>query len=222
LPRKVLRDLGGRPVLAWVISAARLSGACDEVVVATTTEPDDDEVAGLATCLGARPVRGPVEDVLTRYLLAAHESDADVIVRLTADCPLLDPDMIAACVHAFDPAAVDYVTVDHNSVAHGFDVEVVAAERLRTIDALATGADRSHVLTYIERHGRVRALPFEPPSADLRVTLDEPADADLLDEVVAELGHDARNYRQVVSLLRARPDLAEINRHVAIKPFEAG
>ncbi|MDQ1386308.1 MAG: spore coat polysaccharide biosynthesis protein SpsF, partial [Actinomycetota bacterium] len=71
LPRKVMRDLGGRPVLAWVVGAARASGVCDEVVVATTTDPADDEVASLAAEIGARVFRGPVDDVLSRFLLAA-------------------------------------------------------------------------------------------------------------------------------------------------------
>ena len=78
------------------------SGVCDEIVVATTTDAADDEVAALATGLGARVVRGPVDDVLSRFLLAADTVDAeaaDGIVRLTSDCPLLDASVIAMCVH---------------------------------------------------------------------------------------------------------------------------
>ena len=76
LPRKVMRPLGDRPVLAWVIGAARDSGVCDEVVVATTTDPRDDEVAALAATHGAAIVRGPEDDVLTRYLMAADATHA--------------------------------------------------------------------------------------------------------------------------------------------------
>ncbi len=229
LPRKVLRDLGGRPVLAWVIAAARASGVCDEIVVATTTDPGDDEVAALATQLWAKVVRGPVDDVLTRFLFAADAvgaTDADAIIRLTADCPLLDPHIIALCGHRFVPGRVDYVTTDHDAtVAHGFDVEVVSVGALRRIDARATGADRAHVTSYITlrpEEFRTAVVALDPSSLDLRITLDEPADAELLDAIVAELGDRARDWRAVVSLLRDRPDLVAINAHVDVKPLAAG
>src|SRR5689334_15552201 len=121
LPGKVLRDLGGKPVLGWVVDAARDSGALDDVVVATTTEPIDDEVVECATAMGALVVRGPVDDVLTRYLMAIDASAADVVVRLTADCPLLDPSLIALIVAAFDPAQLDYLSTNlPRSLAHGW------------------------------------------------------------------------------------------------------
>lgn len=229
LPGKVLRDLGGRPVLAWVIAAAQASRVCAEVVVATTTDPGDDAVASLATALGARVVRGPVDDVLTRYLLAVDAigaEPADGIVRLTSDCPLLDPGIIAMCGQAFAPRRIEYVTTDHeNTVAHGFDVEVVSVETLRRIDTVATGTDRTHVTSYIAEHAdefRTTNVALDPASVDLRVTLDEPADATLLDAIVAELGNQASDWRAVVGLLRSRPDLVALNAHVGVKPIAAG
>jgi spore coat polysaccharide biosynthesis protein SpsF len=229
LPGKVLRDLGGRTVLEWVVTAARESGECEEVIVATTTEAADDAIVALATELRASIVRGPVEDVLTRYLLAAESTGAgtgDAIVRLTADCPLVDAMVIAKCVQAYGPGFIDYVTTDHeHSVAHGFDVEVVAVDALQASDARATGTDRTHVTSYIAAHPdefRIASVGLDPPSADLRVTLDEPADAELLDAIVAELGREAGDWRAVVALLRARPDLVALNAHVAVKPLSAG
>src|SRR4051794_32557525 len=94
-PGKVLRDLGGRPVLGWVLRSAAASGALDRILVATTTKPADDPVAELAEQLGADVVRGPEDDVLARFVLALDDSPAepaDAVVRLTADCPLLDPE----------------------------------------------------------------------------------------------------------------------------------
>ncbi len=229
LPGKVLRDLGGRPVLAWVVTAAYESGVCDEVVVATTTDPADDAVAALATELGATVARGPVDDVLTRYLFAVDAAGAvsgDGIVRLTADCPLLDPRVIALCAQAFDPHLVDYVTTDHeHTVAHGLDVEIVSVDALRRVDAIATGAHRAHVTSYIADHPRdfrVEIVELDPPSVDLRFTLDEAADAELLDAIVGELGERANNWRAVVELLRSRPDLVALNAHVGVKPISAG
>jgi spore coat polysaccharide biosynthesis protein SpsF len=229
LPRKVLRELGGRPVLAWVVAAARRSGVCDEIVVATTADPADDDVAALAMQLDAKVVRGPVDDVLTRFLLAADAAgatDEDAIIRLTADCPLLDPHIVALCGHRFVPARLDYVTTDHDAtVAHGFDVEVVSVAALRRIDRIATGTDRAHVTSYITFRPdefRSASVALDPASVDLRVTLDEPADAELLDAIVAELGDRASDWRSVVALLRSRPDLVAINAHVDVKPIAAG
>jgi spore coat polysaccharide biosynthesis protein SpsF len=150
----------------------------------------------------------------------------DAVIRLTADCPLLDPHVIALCGNRFVPDRVDYVTTDHDfTVAHGFDVEVVSVDTLRRIDAVATGADRAHVTSYVTFRPdefRVATVALDPSSVDLRVTLDEPADAELLDAIVDELGDRANDWREVVALLRARPDLVAINAHVDVKPLAAG
>ena len=226
LPGKVLRPLGGRPVLAWVVRAATASGVFDDVVVATTTEPADDAVAALGGELGAGVVRGPVDDVLARYLAAVDATGADIVARLTADCPLLDPTLIAACVQAFDPAKVDYLSTNQpRTVPRGLDVEVVAAAVLRAVGEIADGVDRRHVTSYVYTHPerfRIAGITFDPPGDDLRVTLDEPDDAALLDAVVAELGDDASDWRRVVALLRTRPELVAINARVRPKALAEG
>jgi len=207
-------------VLAWVIEAAR-AARCDEVVVATTVLAEDDAVATIAVAYGARVARGPVDDVLTRYLMAVDATCADVVVRLTADCPLLDPSLIAMCVRAFDPAELDYLSTNHpRTVPHGLDVEVVSARALRAASAVAQGHDRVHVTSYLYTHldeFRVAGITCSPAATDLRITLDEPDDARLLDAIVAELGTRATSWRNVVALLRSRPDLVAINAHVRQK-----
>jgi spore coat polysaccharide biosynthesis protein SpsF len=226
LPGKVLRPLGARPVLAWVVRAARDADVFDEIVVATTTEPGDDAVAALALEVGARVIRGPVDDVLTRYLMAIDAIGADIVVRLTSDCPLLDPAVIAECVLALDPETLDYVSTGlPHTLAHGFDVEVFTADALRRADSVATGVDRVHVTSYLYSHPdqfRIDGVTFTPPCTDLRVTLDEPADAELLAAVVAELGDGPHSWRTVVALLRSRPDLVAINDHVRQKAIAEG
>ena len=226
LPRKVLRPLGDRTVLAWVIAAAQASGQCDDVVVATSTLPDDEAVAAAAREQGVRAVLGPADDVLTRYLMAIDATNADVVVRLTADCPLLDPAIIAMCIRAFDPALVDYLSTNHpRSLPHGLDVEVAAADALRAASAVADGVHRVHVTSYLYTHAdefRVAGITFSPPADDLRITLDEPDDATLLDAIVAELGPRASSWREVVALLRSRPDLVALNAHVRQKTLDEG
>jgi spore coat polysaccharide biosynthesis protein SpsF len=226
LPGKVLRTLGDKPVLAWVVRAAKAAGVFDDVVVATTTESGDDAVVELADSLRVHSVRGSVTDVLSRYIQAVDEVRANVVVRLTADCPLLDPAVIAACVRAFDVGALDYLSTGlPHTLAHGFDVEVFSAGALRTANVFAEGVDRVHVTSYLYSHPeafRLAGLTFTPECTDLRVTLDEPDDAALLDALVAEIGDGPHDWRKVVAVLRARPDLVAINAHVRQKALADG
>ena len=94
LPGKVLREIAGEPMLARVIERAKRAKLVDEVVLATTTDPSDDPVAEFCAERGYNVTRGSLNDVLDRYYQAAKQYDADVIVRLTADCPVLDPDVV--------------------------------------------------------------------------------------------------------------------------------
>src|ERR1035437_337143 len=111
LPGKVLQDLGGRPVLEWVVRAARAATQIDAVIVATSTMAGDDIVADLADSLGSLVVRGSEEDVLSRFIAALDAHPADAVVRLTADCPLLDPTLIDAVAGAWSAAPIhDYVS----------------------------------------------------------------------------------------------------------------
>src|SRR5512134_3241120 len=100
LPGKVLADLGGLPVLEWVVRACRAAQAADGVVVATTTEAADDAVADLAASLGVDVVRGSEGDVLARYVQAVDEHPCDAVVRITSDCPFTDPAVIDAVISA--------------------------------------------------------------------------------------------------------------------------
>src|SRR6476619_824388 len=120
------------PVLEWVVRAARAARGLDDVIVATSTLPGDDAVADLAASLGAPVVRGSEDDVLSRYVAALDAHPADAVVRLTADCPLLDPALIDAVVAAWRAApAHDYVsTVLVRSLPRGMDVELVTAAAL--------------------------------------------------------------------------------------------
>jgi spore coat polysaccharide biosynthesis protein SpsF len=226
LPGKVLRTLGDKPVLTWVVRAAQAAGVFDDIVVATTTEPGDDAVVQLAEGLRVHAVRGPVNDVLSRYVMAVDEVRAQTVVRLTSDCPLLDPSVIASCVRAFDADALDYLSTGlPHTLAHGFDVEVFSAGALRTANVFAEGVDRVHVTSYLYSHPeafRLGGLTFTPDCTDLRVTLDETADAELLDALVAEIGDGPHDWRKVVGVLRARPDLVAINAHVRQKALADG
>ena len=228
MPGKVLRPLAGRPVLSWVLRAVRESRCADDVVVATSTLPEDDAVAALAEAEGAAVVRGPVDDVLDRYLLALDAHPADAVLRLTADCPLLDPALLRAVVGAWQaaPAEHDYVaTTLQRTLPRGLDVELVTAAALREAGRLARDHDRSHVTSYVWGHPadfRLLGLVVAPAAQDLRVTLDTAEDAALLDAVVAELGDRAPGWRELVALLRSRPEFVALNAAVQQKALEEG
>ncbi|GAA1255238.1 cytidylyltransferase domain-containing protein [Oryzihumus leptocrescens] len=227
LPGKVLTDLAGRPVLEWVVRAARAAHSLDEVIVATSTESGDDAVADLARSLGVAVVRGSEDDVLSRFVDALEAHPADAVVRLTADCPLLDPALIDAVVGAWRAAPVhDYVsTVLARSLPRGLDVELVTARALHAVDATATAHDRVHVTSGVyadpDRFALL-GLCVAPDAHDLRVTLDTPEDLVLLRAVVAELPDRPPAWREVVALLRSRPDLVALNADIEQKPLEAG
>lgn len=227
LPGKVLRPLGPTTVLGWVARAASCSGAVDEVVVATSTAAGDDAVVAEAERLGCAVARGSEDDVLARFVTAVegHADDATV-VRLTADCPLLDPALIALAVRSFEGGDAEYLsTTLVRTLPRGLDVEVTTAGALRAIDPVATGAERVHVTPHLylhpERH-RVAGLVFAPSADDLRLTLDTEEDAALIEAVVAALGDGPHPWRALVGLLRARPDLAALNAGIRQKTLDEG
>ncbi|MHB1472267.1 MAG: cytidylyltransferase domain-containing protein [Dermatophilaceae bacterium] len=227
LPAKVLADLGGRPVLEWVVRAARSARQIDEVIVATSTLAADDVVADLAESLGVVVVRGSEDDVLSRFVAALDAHPCDALVRLTADCPLLDPTLVDAVAGAWAATPThDYVsTVLVRCLPRGLDVELVTASALRAVDRTAVGHDRVHVTSAVyadPTEFALLGLCVTPPANDLRVTLDTLEDLVLLRALVAELADAPPAWRDVVALLRARPDLVAINADVEQKPLEAG
>ncbi|MBO3747090.1 NTP transferase domain-containing protein [Streptosporangiaceae bacterium NEAU-GS5] len=228
LPGKVLRDLRGRSVLGWVVRAAEQSGALDDLIVATTTETEDDAVASACARLGVRCHRGPVDDVLTRFVEALGGATG-AVMRLTADCPLLDPAVLrqAAAVFAAVNAEgnVDYVSLGlpHTLPRGAGDAEVVSVDALRRIDALATGYHRAHVTSYAYCHPedfRVLGLTYAPDASDLRVTLDTPDDWAVIERVAGEFGDRAVPVGTLVSWLRAHPEVSALNAHVRQKELQ--
>lgn len=155
LPGKVLADLAGAPMLARVIERAASAELVDSVVVATSSEVGDDEVEALAASIEVDCHRGSEQDVLRRVLEAARAAEADVIVRLTADCPLLDPALIDRVISRVlsDSDPCDYASnVLRRTFPRGLDAEALHLDVLERIDRLATGPDaREHVTWFIHR-----------------------------------------------------------------------
>lgn len=227
LPGKVMLDLGGRPVVDHVFMRARASRLADDVCVATTIEDTDDVLAAHLDTLGVQHIRGSLNDVLARYVQAAEASRADTIVRITCDCPLIDPAIIDETIAAFRAApAVDYCS---NTLVRtypiGMDTEVFSREALERAYAQATAAtEREHVTPYLYQHPELFALRnVEAPGwarrPDLRLTLDEPADLELLRAMVA-LVPEGAGLEAVLEALRMHPELEGINAGVTHRHVE--
>lgn len=188
LPGKVLADLGGRPVLALLL--ARLGRAhVDEIVVATSDLPGDDPVADLARSMAFPVVRGSEADVLGRFLLAVDQHPSDRVVRITADCPLVDPVIVDSALGLHRRTAADYTSNTlERTFPDGLDVEVVRVEALRIAAAEATAPDeREHVTPFVYHRPQRFALASLEAGEQLgheRWTLDTADDLDRLRTIV--------------------------------------
>ena len=191
-PRKVLAPLQGRPVLAHVIERVARATLLDGVVVATTDGARDDEVASLALASGAHVTRGPEDDVLTRYLLATREHGAGVIVRITADCPLVDPTIVDLVIGARAEEHAEYASnVEPATYPDGYDVEALTAECLFRVDREATLAyEREHVTVRVREHlddYRTAQVRNDRDLSWMRLTVDHPEDLDRIARLLATL-----------------------------------
>jgi spore coat polysaccharide biosynthesis protein SpsF (cytidylyltransferase family) len=146
-------DIGEEPMLWHVYERANHASLVDEVVIATSTEPADDAVASFCKKRGLSCVRGSEADVLDRYYQTAKETNADTVVRITADCPFLSPAVVDRVVGSYEASDDEYVTnILEYTHPDGLDVEVFGFETLETVWQEATEpADREHVTTYIRQ-----------------------------------------------------------------------
>lgn len=186
-----MAELAGRPALAFMLD--RLAGlAVDQVTIATSTGAADDRVVSLAEDKGVAVVRGSEEDVLARFIVALDAYPATNVVRLTADCPLMDPALVATAIQVHEGERADYTS---NTLVRtfpdGLDVEVLTAAALREADAEAVDpGDREHVTPFVYHDpDRYKLAGFESGD-DLgaeRWTLDTAADLERIRKIITKL-----------------------------------
>src|SRR4051794_16891556 len=227
LPGKVLMDVAGRPMLEQELRRLARCERADELVLAGTTNPNDDALVELARRLGIRWFRGSEHDVLGRYAGAAREAGADLVVRVTSDCPLIDPVEVDAVIDALEARRTwcDYASNRlEPHLPRGLDTEALWRDALDRTDRLAVSAPaREHVtwFCYAERpdlfalHSVLR--PFD--AADLRWTVDTPEDLELIRRLYADLDLADRDTpaAAIVEHVRRHPEVAAINAHIAQK-----
>ena len=219
LPGKVLTPLGGRPVLEWVVAAARNVDLIDEVVVATSDRAEDTKIVEWCSSSKIPSFRGSSEDVLGRIRECAQHYRADVVLRLTADCPMLDIATISELLARGLENGKDYFTLAEG-FPDGLDCEGISYRALEVSDQLALlPSEREHVTPFIKANPSLFSQEYYALWQGLdhfRLTLDEPADLVMLGELVELTGirPGQVNARDLVEILRKRQDLREVNGHI--------
>jgi spore coat polysaccharide biosynthesis protein SpsF len=228
LPGKVLLDLAGRTMLARVVRRVRRAAGIDEVVVATTGALGDEGIVEECRRLKVACFRGSEPDVLDRYYGAAAAHQAGVVVRITADCPLIDPGETGRVIRAFVGGQPDYASnILHRTYPRGLDTEVISAATLaRAWREAGEPYQRTHVTPYIYQHPQRFRLLSVTGEEDLSVhrwTVDSPDDLELVRAIYLRMsGEDTFSWRDLLRLLEDQPWLGELNRHVRQKQLVEG
>jgi spore coat polysaccharide biosynthesis protein SpsF len=226
LPGKVLLPVRGKPMLGYLVERLRAVPSLDAIVLATTTNPTDDVLEGFARDWGIGCYRGSEEDVMLRVIGAADSAEADVIVEITGDCPIIDPQIVEQTIRMYKCNDADYVSNGHvRSYPDGMDTQVFRLETLKRSAALTHDAlDHEHVTLHIRSHPELfrhvhLVAPPELHWPELGVTLDEQADYQLISRIIEHFGDTNPMFGclDVVRLLRSRPEWRAINQTVLRK-----
>jgi len=224
LPGKTLADLAGQPMLARLVARAQRIARLDRVIIATTVEPADAAIVAFANDLGVPAHTGSEHDVLDRVYGAARRYGVSVIVRVTPDCPLLDPEVSGRVLFRFLDAAgaLDYASnTQPPTFPDGLDTEVLSFAALeRAWREARLASEREHVTPYIwKRPGtfRLANVVNDPDLSGLRWTVDTASDLEFVRAVYARLGTGAATagMDEILALLRRYPELEAINRDIA-------
>ena len=224
LPGKVLLDLAGEPVLARVVNRTERATRLDEIVIATTTKSMDEAIVELCNSRGWAHFRGSEEDVLERYYQAARKYHADIVVRITSDCPLVEPEIIDLVVQEIlEDGLLDYVSnaLPPRTFPRGLGVEAMTFKTLeRAWQEDKNPAWREHVTPYIYRTPekfRLKAVTNEKDLSYMRWTIDTWEDLEFIRCIYNHFRHDHFSWYKVLDLLEEHPEWLEINKSVKQK-----
>jgi len=206
LPGKVLKDLGGRPMLAWTIARVRAASLAGKVAVATSTQTDDDAVAAFCAAEDTLCYRGPLDNVAERFANALRTEKVDAFMRITGDAPLVDPAIIDAAIRLWRAGEWDLVSnVLDRSFPIGQSVEILRSEAfLSACDEMTESDDREHVTQFLHKNrSRYRTVNFSSgvDAAAVQLSVDTPEDFATAQYLVAQ--SDGRP--DLVAALEARP-----------------
>ncbi len=222
LPGKVLKPIGDRPMLDIVLERLGQARSLDEVMVATTVEPLDDQIEAYVRSRGQAVFRGSESDVLERYYLAATHREAELVVRITSDCPLVDPAVVDRVVDALVAKGGDYAAnfLERRTYPRGLETEAMTFAALkRAHEQDRDPATREHVTPFIYRNPdkfHLVAVVGEEDHSGHRWTVDTPEDLELVRRVFTELAPGG-GWREVLQIVEAHPEWEALNQHIQQK-----
>ena len=219
LPNKVMAEISGKPMLWYVVNRTRKSAKVDRVIVATSNQTDDDVIARFCGEEKIPYYRGSIDDVLDRFYQTAREFGGEVIVRITSDCPLIDPAIIDKVVDEFLENDFDYVSNTVNpTYPDGLDVEVIKRSALdRAWKEARLKSEREHVTPYIFKNPslfKVGSVQQDEDLSALRWTVDEPEDLEFVRAVYDRMESLEFGMRDVLSIIEKHPEISEINQNL--------
>jgi len=226
LPGKVLLPAAGKPMLQYLVERLRAVPSLDNIVLATTINANDDELEKFAGYIGIDCYRGSEEDVMCRVIEAGSSVNADIIVEITGDCPIIDPQIVEQTIRMYQANLADYVSNAHiRSYPNGMDTQVFLLETLKRSAAMTNDQlDHEHVTLHIRNHPKIFSqihlvAPPELNWPELGLTLDEIADYELLKRIIEYFADKNPLFSclDVIRLLRERPDWVAINQEVLRK-----
>jgi spore coat polysaccharide biosynthesis protein SpsF len=229
LPGKVLMEVLGKPLLEFQIERLSQVRTPHAIVIATTINKTDDPIVAFCQSHGLAFYRGSEQDVLGRYYGAAVEAKADRVIRVTSDCPLIDPTVIdAVCQRFGDGANFDYVsnTVER-TYPRGLDVEVFSMKALTEMNAEAVAPyQREHVTPFIHDHPeryRMSQVRADKDQSHFRWTVDTAEDLELIRRILTDLYPSNHSYStaDILALVERQPDLMNINEHIRQKELHS-
>lgn len=221
LPGKVLMDVEGKPLLRYQIDRIMRSKMIDRIVVATSTRDSDDAIVAFCEKNGVECFRGPEEDVLTRFYDCARAFNGKAIVRLTGDCPLLDPEVIDETIHLYNDMRVDFaantVPPETSTYPDGSDVEVFSMEALtRAYQETTDKTLREHVTFYFwqaDNGFETAQLRGEEDWSRYRFTVDYPEDFEVVSFIIQEL-KQRRSFGhidEIIQIIDSNPEIKKRN-----------
>ena len=229
LPGKVLKNIKGKTVLSHVIERVKQAESVDEIIIATSDKQQDEPIMEEALSNDVKIFRGSEKDVLSRYYLAAKENRAETIIRITSDCPVIDPKVIDEIVNFYEESEHDIVTnagsePDTRTYPRGLDTEVFSFRALENSYMNAKEHyQREHVTPYIyENANSVYYYKGKKDLSHFRWTLDTIEDFRLINEIYNYLYQGKHNFylNEIINLFKEHPELYEINQHIEQKKIK--
>lgn len=227
LPAKILKEVNGQTLLEIHLKRILLSKTIDKLKIATTDEDGSMYIVDVADKVGVEYYKGSVDDVLSRFYGTAESEKPDYVIRLTSDCPLIDPNVIDAVVtFALEHPEYDYVRTDAMSFPDGLDTEVMKFSAIeKAYNEANLKSEREHVTPYIWKNGTANGgtiyttYNFHNPigdynADDYRITIDEPEDFEVIKTLIENLGID-KGWKDYIDYLLEHKELYEVNSRFA-------